>query len=188
MRITIRSKRPTNRTTGALLGTIAAFTFGLIAMTGHADAGGDEPNPPAPIAVEVLSRHAAFPDDVSVQVKRKLPGQGADVLNLKDAGNVVTARLVLQPGAAFPWHTHPGPVIVSVVEGDLVYQQASDCIERTYGPQDAFVDPGPKLHTAWNPGVQETVLVATFFGVPVNPDGTGGVVTLPDPDQSDRCA
>lgn len=142
-----------------------------------------------PIAVEVLSRHAAFPDDVSVQVKRKLPRQGADVLNLKDAGHVVTARLVLQPGASFPWHTHPGPVIVSVVQGDLVYQQASDCVERSYGPQEAFVDPGPKLHTAWNPGGagEETVLVATFFGVPVNPDGTGGAVTLPDPDQSNRC-
>jgi anti-sigma factor ChrR (cupin superfamily) len=77
---------------------------------------------PAPIAVEVLSRHAAFPDDVSVQVQRKLPGQGADVLNLKDAGHVLTARLVIQPGAAFPWHTHPGPVIITVTQGDLVYQ------------------------------------------------------------------
>ncbi len=144
----------------------------------------------APIAVEVLSRHAAFPDDVSVKVKVKLPRQRADVLNLKDAGNVVTARLVIQPGASFPWHTHPGPVIVSVVEGDLVYQQASDCIERSYGPQKAFVDPGTKIHTAWNPGGagQETVLVATFFGVPLNPDGTGGALTLPDPDQSNRCA
>lgn len=141
-----------------------------------------------PIAVEVLSGHAAFPDDVSVQVKRKLPGQGADVLNLKDAGHVVTARLVIQPGAAFPWHTHPGPAIATVTQGDLVYQQASDCIERTYGPQEAFVDPGSKVHTAWNPGEQETVVVVTFFGVPVNPDGTGGAVTIPDPDQSDRCA
>jgi anti-sigma factor ChrR (cupin superfamily) len=144
---------------------------------------------PAPIAVEVLSRHAAFPDDVSIKVKVKLPRQRADVLKLKDAGNVVTARLVIQPGASFPWHTHPGPVIVSVVEGDLVYQQASDCIERSYGPQEAFVDPGTKVHTAWNPSEagQETVLVATFFGVPLNPDGTGGALTLPDPDQSNRC-
>lgn len=96
----------------------------------------------------MLSKHAAFPDDVSVQVKRKLPGQGADVLNLKDAGHVVTARLTMQPGAAFPWHTHPGPVIVTVTQGELTYQQASDCVERVYGLQDAFVDPGPQLHTA----------------------------------------
>ena len=160
---------------------LAAGTAALVGGASGAQAG------PAPIAVEVLSKHAAFPDDVSVQVKRKLPGQGADVLNLKDAGHVVTARLVMQPGAAFPWHTHPGPVIVTVTQGELIYQQASDCVERSYGPQDAFVDPGPQLHTAWNPGSGETVLVATFFGVPMNADGTGGAVTIPDADQSDRC-
>ena len=169
----------------------AAMAAGLLALAAGtaAVASGAQAADPAPIAVEVLSRHAAFPDDVSVQVKRKLPGQGADVLNLEDAGHVVTARIVVQPGAAFPWHTHPGPVIVTVTEGELVYQQASDCVERNYGPQEAFVDPGPKIHTAWNPsGDEVTVLVATFFGAPMNADGTGGAVTIADPDQSDRCA
>ncbi len=167
----------------AALLVLAAGTAAVVAGAGDAQAVQD----PQPIAVEVLSRHAAFPDDVSVQVKRKVSGQGADVLNLKDAGHVVTARLVVQPDAAFPWHTHPGPVIVTVTQGDLVYQQASDCVERVYGTQEAFVDPGPKVHTAWNPGEEETVLVATFFGVAVNADGTGGAVTIPDSDQSDRC-
>lgn len=180
-------ERPARRTVAALSAGLFALAAGAAVVAGGTDAEAAVQDP-KPIAIEVLSKHAGFPDDVSVQVKRKLPGQGADVLNLKDAGHVVTARLVLQPGAAFPWHTHPGPVIVSVAEGDLVYQQASDCIERTYGPQDAFVDPGPKTHTAWNPGAGETVLVATFFGVPVNADGTGGALTIPDPDQSDRCA
>jgi hypothetical protein len=49
------------------------------------------------------------------------------------------------------------------------------------------VDPGTKVHTAWNPSDEETVLVATFFGVPMNANGTGGAVTIPDPDQTDRC-
>ena len=160
---------------------LGAGAAAVLAGAGHAQAD------PSPIAVEVLSKHAAFPDDVSMQVKRNLPRQGADVLNLKDAGHVVTARLVVQPGAAFPWHTHPGPVIVTVTKGELVYQQASDCVERVYGTQEAFVDPGPKVHTAWNPGGEETVLVATFFGVPLNADGTGGAVTIAESDQSDRC-
>lgn len=162
---------------------LAAGTAAVLAGASDAQAAQD----PAPIAVEVLSGHAAFPDNVSVTVRRKLPRQGADVLNLRDAGHVVTARLVIQPGAAFPWHTHPGPVIVTVTQGELVYQQASDCVERVYETQEAFVDPGPKIHTAWNPGDEETVLVATFFGVPINADGTGGAVTIPDSDQSNRC-
>lgn len=173
------------RRSAAIAAGMLALAAGTAALVGGASGAQAVP---APIAVEVLSKHAAFPDDVSVQVKRKLPGQGADVLNLKDAGHVVTARLVMQPGAAFPWHTHPGPVIVTVTQGELIYQQASDCVERSYGPQDAFVDPGPQLHTAWNPGTGETVLVATFFGVPMNADGTGGAVTIPDADQSDRCS
>lgn len=178
----------TRRGFAATVAGLLTLAAGMAALT--AGAGGAEASvqAPAPIAVEILSRHAAFPDDVSVQVMRKLPGQGADVLNLKDAGHVVTARLVIQPGAAFPWHTHPGPAIATVTQGELVYQQASDCVERAYGTQEAFVDPGSKLHTAWNPGEQETVVVVTFFAVPVNPDGTGGAVTIPDPDQSDRCA
>lgn len=182
----ITGPRPRRRFSAAMAAGLLVLAAGTAAVVGAAS-DAQAVQDPAPIAVEVLSRHAAFPDDVSVQVKRKLPGQGADVLNLKDAGHVVTARLVIQPGAAFPWHTHPGPVIVTVTQGELVYQQASDCVERVYGAQEAFVDPGPKVHTAWNPGGSETVLVATFFGVPMNADGTGGAVTIPDPDQSERC-
>ena len=178
--------RPRRRFSAAMAAGLLVLAAGAAAVVGGAS-DAQAAQDPEPIAVEVLSKHAAFPDDVSVQVKRKLPGQGADVLNLKDAGQVVTARLVIQPGAAFPWHTHPGPVIVTVTQGELVYQQASDCVERVYGTQEAFVDPGPKIHTAWNPGDEETVLVATFFGVPMNADGTGGAVTIPDPDQSNRC-
>jgi quercetin dioxygenase-like cupin family protein len=179
-----QSRRRFAATAAGLL-TLAA---GMAALAGGASGAQASVPAPAPIAVEVLSRHAAFQDDVSIQVQRKLPGQGADVLNLKDAGHVVMARIVIQPGAAFPWHTHPGPAIATVTQGELVYQQASDCIERTYGEQEAFVDPGNKVHTAWNPGGAETVVVVTFLAVPVNPDGTGGAVTIPDPDQSDRCA
>ena len=179
----LRSRRGAATLSAGLL----ALAVGVpVAANGQSGQDGGS-QPPDPIAVEVLSKHAAFPDDVSLQVKRKMSGQGADVLNLKDAGHVVTARLVVQPGAAFPWHTHPGPVIVSVAEGELVYQQASDCVEHIYGAQEAFVDPGPKVHTAWNPGGEETVLVATFYGVPMNPDGSPGAVTIPDPDQSERC-
>lgn len=139
-----------------------------------------------PIALQQLSGPAPFPDDVSLQVKRKLPGQGTDVINVKDAGRVVTARLVLQPGATFPWHTHPGPVIVTVQQGDLVYQQASDCIERSYGTNEAFVDPGPKVHTAWNPGEAETVLVATFYGVKRDAEGNYPL-TIPEQPQVELC-
>ncbi|PFG41551.1 quercetin dioxygenase-like cupin family protein [Isoptericola jiangsuensis] len=162
----------------ALLAT-SALLVGGTAVAGPA-VGEDVP---PPVAVEVLSAHADFPDAVGVTIHRRLPGERRDVIRLRDAGNVVVARLTVQPGARFPWHTHPGPVVVSVVGGDLVYQQATDCVQRRYATSEAFVDPGDKIHTAWNPGDEPTVLVATFYGVP-----DGGAVTLPVQDPPDYCS
>lgn len=138
---------------------------------------------PAPIAVEPLSGFTDFTDDVSVKFKRKLNDQGVEVLDVPDPGRMLVARITVQPGARFPWHTHPGPVVVHVVEGDLIYQQASDCVERPYTSGTAFLDPGDKTHTAWNPSENgEAVLIGVFHGVP-----GGGQPTIPAEDQSDRC-
>lgn len=123
--------------------------------------------PPPPIAVEVLSSRAQFTDSVSMQIRYKHHGHRMNVLNLKNASRTVVARFTVQPGAQFPWHTHPGAVIVNVTQGELVYVQAHDCSERSYPAGTAFVDPGhPHVHTAYNPTGGVTVLVATFLGFP----------------------
>lgn len=126
--------------------------------------------PPPPIAVEILTpQRAAFTDSVSAQFRYKLDGRATNVLNLQNASRTVVARFTIQSGAQFPWHTHPGPVIVNVAQGELVYVQASDCIERSYPAGTAFVDPGGgNVHTAYNPTGGVTVLVATFFGFPLD--------------------
>lgn len=153
--------------------SIAAGNAGLLAAAAD----------PPPITVEPLSGFTDFTDDVSLKFKRKLPDQGAEVLDVADPGRMLVARITVQPGARFPWHTHPGPVVVHVVAGDLVYQQASDCLERPYASGTAFLDPGNKTHTAWNPSeTEESVLIGVFHGVPV-----GGQPTIPHADQSDRC-
>ena len=73
----------------------------------------------------------------------------------------------MQPGAQFPWLTHRGPVFVNVVEGELVYVGADDCVERSYPAGTAFVDLGHgHVHSAFNPTGDETVVVATFFKAP----------------------
>lgn len=123
------------------------------------------------IQVEELTRPAddpvrgAFTDDVDVQVRLRFDGTpGTDVMNLGNPSSIAMARLVVEPGAMFPWHTHPGPVLVSVVSGELVYVDADDCVERPYAAGTAFVDPGRgNVHTAFNDGDENTVLVATFL-------------------------
>jgi quercetin dioxygenase-like cupin family protein len=87
------------------------------------------------------------------------------VVNLRDASNIAVGQFTTQPGAWFPWHTHPGAGLVALAQGDLVFIYADDCIERRYAQGEAFVDPGT-VHTAYNPSATNaTVAIATFLGV-----------------------
>jgi quercetin dioxygenase-like cupin family protein len=123
--------------------------------------------PPPPIATEFLTGRAVFTDDVDMKLKIKPDGEPTQVVNVKDPSRTVVARFTVQPGAQFPWHTHRGPVIVNIVEGELVYVSADDCAEREYPAGTAFVDPGHgHIHSAFNPTDEVTVFVATFFEAP----------------------
>jgi quercetin dioxygenase-like cupin family protein len=139
---------------------------------------------PPTITVDLLTGRAVFTDNVDLKFKIKLDGKKTDVANLKDPSRTLTARITLEDGAQFPWHTHPGPVVVNVVEGKLTYVGADDCKEREYRAGDAFIDAGgDHVHTAFATGA--TVLVATFFRVPAllpgQLPGAGLVIGAPAP-------
>ena len=122
--------------------------------------------PPPPIATEFLTGRAVFTDATHMKIKFKVDGK-MQVVGVKDASTTVVVRFTLQPGAQFPWHTHPGPVVVNVTQGELVYVPAETCRERSYPAGTAFVDPGQgHVHTAFNPTDEPTVLVATLFDAP----------------------
>jgi quercetin dioxygenase-like cupin family protein len=124
---------------------------------------------PPPIATELLTGRAVFPDDVDMRVKVK-SDEGTHVVRVDDPSRIVTGRFTIQPGAQFPWHTHAGPVAVNVVQGTLVYVAAEGCAHIEYPAGSAFFDLGHgHVHTAFNPGPGETVLVATFFEAPPEP-------------------
>ena len=91
-------------------------------------------------------------------------------VEVADASRTVTAKFLLQPGAQFPWHTHPGPVFVNVKRGSLTFV-SDECEKTNYPKGTAFVDLGHgHVHTAFNPSdTKETVLVATFFEAPAEP-------------------
>jgi quercetin dioxygenase-like cupin family protein len=148
---------------------VAALATGLIAvlLIGVTVLPSAAQQPPAPIATEFLTGRAMFTDDVDAKFKIKLDGKATTVVNAEDPSRTIVARFTVQPGAQFPWHTHRGPVVVNVVEGELVYVAADDCVERAYPAGTAFVDPGHgHVHTAFNRTDDATVLVATFFEAP----------------------
>lgn len=136
-----------------------------------------------PIAVELLGGPAEFTDKVAIQIRNKFFDRGTDTINLQDASNVITAKVTFQPGAVFPWHTHPGPVVITVVEGDFIYTLAEDCLDRWYPAGTALIDAGfSNVHSAYNPSdSQETVVVATFLGIPAG-EGPTTFVDGPDPE------
>ena len=130
-----------------------------------------------PILVEPLTMRHTFTDDVAAQIRVKPDGRAAEVINLQDASNIAVVRFTVQPGVRFPWHSHPGLVMVSVTQGELNFVYADDCVKRSYPAGTAFVDPGfGNIHYAFNPTAGETVIVATFLGVPPAPAPLTNVV------------
>lgn len=157
--------------TSKAIAAASATALGVLAV----NVGVAEADPP-PIQVTKLTGNASFTDDVRLSLHNKVAGHGNQVLNLSDPSGIVTAELRVQPGAMFPWHIHPGPVVVTVAQGELTYVRADDCRPRLYEQDTAFVDPGDLVHTAVNTGDEETVLYATFYDVP-----SDGVLTIPRP-------
>ena len=159
---------------GALLALAAAALLVLSSSPSGAEEG------PDPIEAVPLTQRHTFTDDVAIQVRDKPDRRSTEVVNLRDASRIAVVEITIQPGAQFPWHTHPGPVLATIVEGDedgaFVYVYADDCVERPYEVGEAFVDPGgDNVHMAYNPSTtEETVVIATFLGAPEE-----GGLTLP---------
>jgi quercetin dioxygenase-like cupin family protein len=134
--------------------------------------------PPPPIVAEPLTPRSVFPDEVDMKIKLKHPGGGTMVVNVGDPSRTVDVKYTVQPGAQFPWHSHYGPVIVNIMSGTLKYIPAGTCEERTYSGGQSFVDAGHgHVHTAYNPGPDPTVFIATFFEAPE----TGALLSPADP-------
>lgn len=140
---------------------------------------------PRPISVEELTPRGEITDEVGIQVTLAVEGRDQQVLEVPEAGRVAMARITIQPGAAFPWHTHPGPVLATVAAGELVYVYADDCVKRPYTAGELFIDPGfDNIHSAFNPSEDDAaVVMATFLNAPEGENGQG--LTIPrEPDQT----
>ena len=129
---------------------------------------------PEPIAAAPLIERHAFSGDVSVALTQELDGLSRHEVDIPDASMLAVMEFTIQPGAVFPWHTHPGTVLVSLAEGELDFIFAEDCAERRLSPGTAIVDPGNEVHTARNPGDEPAVVIATLLGAPAE-----GGLTLP---------
>ena len=88
---------------------------------------------------------------------------------------IVVTRNAVKPGGTSGWHSHPGGAIVVIQTGQVTtYRKAgeSGCAINTYTAGQSFIEkPGEPLN-AKNNGSTETIIYATFPGVPLGPEGT----------------
>lgn len=162
--------RPTLRHIAAVTATAAALM-----LSAAIQAAGE----PEPIMANPLTERHAFGSNVSIQITQQLDGLPEQTIEFEDASHLTVVEFTIQPGAVFPWHTHPGTVLINIAEGEFVFIFAEDCVERDYGPGSALVDPGDTVHTAYNPSTeQETVVIAVLLGVPAE-----GALTIPVDDE-----
>ena len=90
---------------------------------------------PATVPTGFFVAHNYVADIPLATIARAVQPNGADVF---------VQHLSLGANQAFAWHTHPGPVIVTVRSGSLTYQDAAKktCRDRPYAAGQGFVDPG----------------------------------------------
>lgn len=114
---------------------VAAVGGAVIVGVGVAFAAHAPEIDPATVPTGLFVTHNRVADVPISALARAAAAKGADMQ---------MAHLRFGANQAFAWHTHPGPVIVSVRRGSLTYQDtaANECRNRTYVAGEGFVDPG----------------------------------------------
>ncbi len=98
-------------------------------------------------------------------------------IHLKTKGSVdlATQQVVIGGGGSTGWHSHPGPVLVTVKSGSLrlIYADDTTCEGTVYGAGDSFIDRGDEVtHIARNESLTQSVELWATYLVPGAP-GTG---------------
>ncbi|MGH2546163.1 MAG: cupin domain-containing protein [Actinomycetota bacterium] len=96
---------------------------------------------------------------------------GAKVrIKTKGAIEVITQRIVAEPGATFGWHSHPGENVNVVLQGTLTLYHDEHCTEGIdYGPGTSFPTSPDEIHLARNLGTDQLVFFATYFAPNTTP-------------------
>jgi quercetin dioxygenase-like cupin family protein len=86
--------------------------------------------------------------------------------------------LTVQPGGYSGWHSHAGPIYVTVKAGSVNWYNGADCSVRTFHVGDTYVEPAHSVHFVENPTDEVTTLVA----VAPRPHGAPGRLDADEPE------
>lgn len=137
-----------------LVGTVGAAVIcsGIAWATAGSGTSSTLVGPPATFEPFKVKRDAVDGWDVKVEAKQGL--------------NVATQTITFQPGGQSGWHTHPGPVFISVKEGTMTFYD-QNCTATVRMAGQGFLDTGSDPHLARNESGAPATNVVTYF-VPPN--------------------
>lgn len=141
--------------TGLLSAAIVAGTVASIALA----------SPPSGVTPTLLARgtYDAF------KVRSYPQGPGDFKAEAKAPTDIVVRQHAYEPGSSTGWHTHPGPVFITVVEGTITFYEYDDpnCAPVVVEAGEGYVDTG-RGHIARNetdqPARDVTVIIAPVGG------------------------
>ena len=128
---------------------------------------------PSGVHITPLS-HATIP-------KVRAAGEGIRITTNGPKDMLVTS-ITVDPGGSFGWHTHPGPVLVSIGSGTLtlVEPKRHGCGHENVTAGHGFIEGGGDVHLARNGGSTPVQLNATFLA---RTGTTEFLTTVPEPRQ-----
>jgi quercetin dioxygenase-like cupin family protein len=96
----------------------------------------------------------------------KNSGEARVTVRTKEDVDIVTTQATYAVGGYSGWHSHLGPVFVTVTQGALTVYNAPKCQPQIYEAGEGFVEESPIVHLARNEGTVEAKITATFI-IPV---------------------
>jgi len=163
---------------------LAVVTLGLTALV-SAMMGGALATPGSNVIGNPVLARAGFADPVDLMIKLTDDHRpGTQVLHVLNAQDTVVQQIVFGPGGHTGWHSHPGPVVVLVAQGELTLYSGEDptCTGRTYSAGQAFIDQGQgHVHIGRASETGNTILWVAYFDVPPGQGGQGIREDAPDP-------
>ncbi len=139
-------------TSSARLRTGLAITAAVVGITATGVAVADA-TPSSGLLSVIISR-GVVAEEVKITTK-------AIKLKTKGSFEIINQNATFQPGGTSGWHTHPGPVFVTVKTGAVTVYDAT-CVPRVYTAGQGFME-GPEASVVRNEGGVVSENLATLL-------------------------
>ncbi|HST09043.1 MAG TPA: cupin domain-containing protein [Terriglobales bacterium] len=134
--------------------------------------------PGAGFVFNFFNRFTSVTDEIHEHARDK---HWSAELEVEGATDFVQQDVMLAPGGFSGWHSHPGPVIITVKSGTATWYSADDqdCTPKVYPTGSAFIEPANVHHYVANEGSDNLELLPTY----IIPKGKATRQEQPQPSQ-----